>query len=60
MNMALKYMEIAAISAIWLLKNTFTSQVKYPLILHTMTQVISEFWRLPGVPLVLEGHIDPI
>ena len=25
-----------------------------------MTQVFSEFWRLPGVPLVLEGHIDPI
>ena len=25
-----------------------------------MTQVFSEFWRLPGVPLVLEGHMDPI
>ena len=27
---------------------------------HTMTQVFSEFWRLPGEPLVLEGHMDPI
>ena len=30
------------------------------LLSHTMTQVFSEFWRLPGVPLVLEGHMDPI
>ena len=28
--------------------------------LHTMTQVFSEFWRLPGAPLVLEGLLDPI